>query len=46
MCILANSKSDDIVGSRVMRSLRQVSGDSNLNFYGYGGPHMKSEGFD
>jgi len=29
-----------------MRSLRQVSGDQNLHFYGYGGRHMAAEGFN
>jgi len=28
-----------------MKSLRQISGDNNLHFYGYGGSHMSKEGF-
>ena len=28
-----------------MRSLRKVSGDPNLHFYGYGGKYMAAEGF-
>jgi len=29
-----------------MRTLRKISGDNDLHFYGYGGTHMKNEGFD
>ena len=37
VAILANSNSADIVGARIMQSLKQVSGVQDFNFYGYGG---------
>ena len=44
VCILANSKQGDIVGQRVMQSLKQVSGVEDFNFFGYGGKAMAREG--
>lgn len=35
--ILANSRPGDVVGARIMQSLKQVSGVNDFNFYGYGG---------
>jgi lipid A disaccharide synthetase len=37
VAILANSKSGDIVGQKVMESLKAVSGVEDFNFFGYGG---------
>ncbi len=37
VAILANSRPGDIVGARIMQSLKQVSGVNDFNFYGYGG---------
>jgi lipid A disaccharide synthetase len=37
VAILANSKPGDIVGARIMQSLKAVSGQDDLNFFGYGG---------
>lgn len=36
VCLLANSKNADVMGARIMRSLRAMS-DSEINFFGYGG---------
>ena len=44
VCILANSKSADIVGAKVMKELKEVSQHDDLNFIGYGGKWMKEEG--
>ena len=38
VAILANSKSADIVGQKIMQSLKAVSGQ-DFNFFGYGGYH-------
>jgi hypothetical protein len=46
VCILANSRQSDLIGSKVMTSLRKVAGNEQINFYGYGGQWMKREGFD
>ena len=37
VCILANSRQDDLTGSKIIRGLKKVSGDTHVNFYGYGG---------
>ena len=44
VCILANSRQSDLIGAKVMRSLRQVSGQ-DIEFFGYGGKYMAAEGF-
>lgn len=45
VCILANSRQSDLIGSKVMANLKKVAGSDQINFYGYGGEHMLSEGF-
>ncbi len=37
ICLLANSKNGDIQGARLMRTLRSLTGDDSLGFFGYGG---------
>lgn len=37
VCIMANSRPGDIVGAKIMSSLKTVSGVNDFNFYGYGG---------
>lgn len=37
VCILANSKSGDLVGQKIMHNLKAVSGVDDFNFFGYGG---------
>lgn len=37
VAILANSKSADIVGQKIMQNLKAVSGVEDFNFFGYGG---------
>lgn len=37
VCILANSRQADLTGSKIISSLKKVSGNSDINFYGYGG---------
>ena len=44
VCILANSKQGDIVGQRIMSSLKSVSGVEDFDFFGYGGQAMTREG--
>lgn len=44
VAILANSKSGDLVGQRIMQSLKAVSGVQDFDFFGYGGPAMRREG--
>jgi len=46
VCILANGRQSDLTGSKIMNSLKTVAGDSELNFYGYGGSYMAAEGFN
>ena len=36
MCLMANSKNADVMGARIMRSLRAMS-SQEINFFGYGG---------
>ena len=45
ICMLANSRQADLIGSKIMQNLRKVSAD-NVEFTGYGGPYMKKEGFE
>lgn len=42
--ILSNSQSTDTVGAKIMTSLKQVSGQNDFNFMGYGGPNMRQAG--
>jgi hypothetical protein len=44
VAIMANSKSGDLVGQRIMQSLKAVSGVQDFDFFGYGGAAMKAEG--
>ena len=37
VCILANSRQADLIGSKIMKSLKEVSGQDDINFFGYGG---------
>lgn len=37
VCIMANSYSSDLTGSKIMKALKEVSGQDDLKFYGYGG---------
>jgi len=41
---LANSRQADLIGAKVMAKVKEVSGE-DIDFFGYGGPHMKSLGF-
>ena len=45
VCILANSRQADLIGSKLMTNLRAVSGE-DITFSGYGGQWMKKEGFE
>ena len=45
ICMLANSRQADLIGSKIMQNLRAVSNDS-VHFTGYGGEWMKKEGFE
>ena len=45
ICLLANSRQADLIGSKIMQNLRRVSGDT-VSFHGYGGDWMKKEGFE
>ena len=45
VCLLANSRQADLIGSKIIQNLRKVSGDKII-FTGYGGEWMKREGFD
>ena len=45
ICLLANSRQADLIGSKIMQNLRRVSGDT-VEFHGYGGDWMKKEGFE
>ena len=47
VCILANSRQADLIGSKIIRNLNEVSdGKAEMQYVGYGGPWMKKEGFD
>jgi hypothetical protein len=46
VCILANSRQSDLIGSKVMSGLRTVAGDNEINFFGQGGAWMQKEGFN
>ena len=45
VCMLANSRQADLLGSKIIANLRKVSGDQ-VTFTGYGGEWMKREGFE
>ena len=45
ICLLANSRQADLIGSKIMQNLRRVSNDT-VEFHGYGGDWMKKEGFE
>ena len=45
ICLLANSRQADLIGSKIIQNLRRVSGDQVV-FHGYGGDWMKKEGFE
>ena len=45
ICLLANSRQADLIGSKIIQNLRRVSGDT-VSFHGYGGDWMKKEGFE
>lgn len=44
VCVMANTKSGDLVGQKLMQNLKVVSGVEDFAFFGYGGPAMKQEG--
>lgn len=44
ICLLANSRQADLIGSKIMQNLRRISNDT-VEFHGYGGDWMKKEGF-
>ena len=48
VCILANSRQADLIGSKIIQNLQQEAKatQTEINFVGYGGPWMKKEGFD
>ena len=47
ICILANSRQADLIGSKIISNLNEVSKDkAEVQYIGYGGPWMKKEGFD
>lgn len=43
---MANSKSGDIIGSRILSELKAVSGNEEFNIYGYGGDKLKAAGMN
>lgn len=46
VCILANSRQADLIGSKIIRSIQDNNKNTDFHFIGYGGPWMKQEGFD
>lgn len=42
--IMANSNSADVAGARFMQALRDVSGSSDFDYFGYGGHRMQEQG--
>jgi hypothetical protein len=47
VCILANSRQADLIGSKIIQNLRtEAEGKTELTFTGYGGPWMQKAGFD
>lgn len=44
LVILANSRSADIVGGRIMTKLNEVSGVSDFEYFGYGDRHIQNAG--
>ena len=45
ICIMANSRQGDLIGSKIIKNVRAISGDE-IGFTGYGGSWMKKEGFE
>jgi len=45
ICILANSRQGDMIGSKIMQNLKKVAGDQEFTTSGYGGKWMAKEGF-
>lgn len=37
VCILANSRQGDLIGSKIMKAVRTVNGKDDIRFFGYGG---------
>ena len=37
VCILANSRQSDLIGSKIMKSLRATEPNEEIEFFGYGG---------
>ncbi len=47
VCILANSRQADLIGSKIIRNLnKEAAGKTEIQYIGYGGPWMRQEGFD
>lgn len=46
ICILANSRQGDLIGSKIIHNLKKISGDHGFTTSGYGGEWMKKEGFE
>jgi adenine deaminase len=44
MCMLANGRQADLVGAKIIRSVKALS-TSDVNFFGYGGYRMAKQGF-
>ena len=44
ICILANSRQADLIGSKIIQNIKTVSG-GQVDFFGYGGHWMQEEGF-
>ena len=44
VAILANSRHGDLVGARLVRTLKQVSGEQDLEVVGYGGARLAEAG--
>lgn len=45
VCIMANSRQGDLIGSKIIKNVRAEAGDE-IGFTGYGGQWMKKEGFE
>ena len=43
---MANSNSADPSGARFMKALNQIAGEGEIEYYGYGGSRMASEGLE
>ena len=44
LCILANNRQADLIGSKMIREIKAIS-DEDVDIYGYGGKWMAKEGF-